>query len=151
MKNNNFINVALVSGLAIMGVVFAPVARAGEGGIAGSAAFTVNTDGKVTGVAVSSAVGKQDAAAHAFNYGTSGTIQNAAFAIGSAGTITGTDIGGTTTAGTSYNTMADSNLGSIQGNKFNAGTVGIKLGTTSGNSLVDAPTSSAPATTTTAP
>jgi hypothetical protein len=137
MKSHNFINVALVSGLAIIGAVFAPVARAGEGGIAGSAAFTINTDGKVTGVAVSSAVGKQDAAAHAFNYGAGGTVQNAAFAIGSAGTISVRAVGDT--AGSEYSTIADAALGTAQNNTFSAGTVGIKLGTVSGDILIDAP------------
>jgi hypothetical protein len=148
MKNNYFVNVALVSGLAIIGAVFAPVARAGEGGIAGSAAFTINTDGKVTGVAVSSAVGKQDAAAHAFNYASTSTstLQNAAFAIGSAGNINITDLGGKTEAGTGYNGMADPDVTSSQGNKFSAGTVGIKLGSVSGEYLVDAPKTAPPAT-----
>jgi hypothetical protein len=138
MKSHNFINVALVSGLAIIGAVFAPVARAGEGGIAGSAAFTIDATGKVTGVAVSSAVGKQDAAAHAFNYGAGGTVQNAAFAIGSAGVISVNTVGDPN--GSSYNTSADTALGTAQANTFSAGTVGIKLGTVSGDLLVDAPT-----------
>jgi hypothetical protein len=143
MKNNYFVNVALVSGLAIIGAVFVPVARAGEGGIAGSAAFTINTDGKVTGVAVSSAVGKQDAAAHAFNYGSTSTVQNAAFAIGSAGVISVNTVG--SPDGSSYNTTADTALDKAQTNTFSAGTVGIKLGSVSGEYLVDAPKAAAPA------
>lgn len=59
---------ALITGfVALNAFGFAAGARAGEGGVAGSAAFTVNT-GAVTGVAVSAAVGKENAAAQSFNY-----------------------------------------------------------------------------------
>lgn len=136
MKNHNFINVALVSGLAIIGATFAPAARAGEGGIAGSAAFTINA-GNVIGVAVSSAVGKQDAAAHAFNYPAGATVQNAAFAIGSAGTISVNTVGDP--AGSNYNTLPDPDVAKPQSNTFTAGRVGIQLGTVSGDVLVNSP------------
>ena len=59
---------AVASGLALLGAVgFASSALAGEGGIAGSAAFTVDASA-ITGVAVSAAVGKENASAAAFNY-----------------------------------------------------------------------------------
>ncbi len=72
--------IAFVSGLVILNAFgFATVARAGEGGIAGSAAFTVNNS-LVTGVAVSAAVGKENASAAAFNYATNGPgLQNSAW------------------------------------------------------------------------
>ncbi|MBE9176140.1 hypothetical protein IQ225_14005 [Synechocystis salina LEGE 06155] len=59
-------------------------AQAGGGGMAGAAAFSLDANGNVTGVAVSAAVGGNGAAAWAFNNGTS----NSAGAIGSNGTIT---------------------------------------------------------------
>ncbi len=61
-------------------------AVAGEGGAAGSAAFTIDgTTGNVTGVAVSAAVGKQDAFGGAFQ--NSFLQENTAFAQVSAGTV----------------------------------------------------------------
>jgi len=125
--------IAFVSGLVILNAFgFATVARAGEGGVAGSAAFTINT-GAVTGVAVSAAVGKESAAAHSFNYAsstTAGTLQNSAFAIGTAGTLSLTTIGAP--AGFGLNTIEDSNRALAQNNTFTAG-YNIQLGTTSGN------------------
>ncbi len=41
-------------------------AIAGEGGAAGSAAFTIDGDGDVRGVAVAAAIGKNDASSYAF-------------------------------------------------------------------------------------
>ncbi len=132
---------AVVSGLVIMNALgFANVARAGEGGIAGSAAFTVSAD-KVTGVAVSAAVGKDSAIAHAFNYilssGTSG-LQNAAFAIGSAGATTSEGIGSATFKVTG---TADAALGTAQANTISNG-YSIQLGTSSGNVVNQVPAAS---------
>ncbi|WRH66341.1 MAG: hypothetical protein RSE13_22540 [Planktothrix sp. GU0601_MAG3] len=96
-----------------------------------SAAFTV-VNGKVTGVAVSAAVGKENAMAHAFNYNgiNDNGLQNSAFALGAAGTVyltgLGDPIGGTIT------TAPDTNLGATQGNSFTTG-YSIQLGTASGD------------------
>ncbi|WP_009630518.1 hypothetical protein [Synechocystis sp. PCC 7509] len=60
-------------------------AMAGEGGAAGSAAFTI-VEGSVTGVALAAAIGKQTAFAGAFN--DAFLEENTAFAYGSAGVIT---------------------------------------------------------------
>ncbi|MEG5174428.1 hypothetical protein [Microcoleus sp. B3-D7] len=130
--------IAFVTGLVILNAFgFATVARAGEGGVAGSAAFTVNAD-KVTGVAVSAAVGKENAAAHSFNYdgGNANGLQNSAFAIGTAGTLSLNALGDP--AGFSLNTIEDSARATPQSNTFTAGYT-IQLGTTSGAPLVSAP------------
>ena len=137
--------IAFVSGLVILNAFgFATVARAGEGGVAGSAAFTITTtrDGNnagslVTGVAVSAAVGKDSAAASAFNYGsstTAGTLQNSAFAIGTGGTMTFNTIGNS--GGFNLTTTADAARGTAQNNTFTSG-FNIQLGTTTGNTVAD--------------
>jgi hypothetical protein len=140
---------ALITGFVILNAFgFATGARAGEGGVAGSAAFTIAppatgaTAGTVTGVAVSAAVGKESAAAQAFNYGistTGGTLQNSAFAIGTAGTLTTTLVGAT--AGTSFVTAQDSTLATPQSNTFATtdGGYSIQLGTASSNPVMKAP------------
>ncbi|PSB23109.1 hypothetical protein C7B69_14965 [filamentous cyanobacterium Phorm 46] len=133
--------IAFVSGLVILNAFgFATVARAGEGGVAGSAAFTVGTGSLVTGVAVSAAVGKENAAAHSFNYNGLNTngLQNSAFAIGTAGTLSLNGLGDP--AGFSLNTIEDSNRAIAQANTFTAGGgYTIQLGTTSGNVLGTGP------------
>ncbi|MBD2310274.1 hypothetical protein H6G20_01075 [Desertifilum sp. FACHB-1129] len=129
---------ALVSGLVVLNAFgLATVARAGEGGVAGSAAFTVNGT-NVTGVAVSAAVGKQSAAAHSFNYDATNTngLQNSAFAIGTGGLLQFTAIGDP--AGFNLNTTEDPALGNPQGNTFTAG-YSIRLGTQSGDVLGTSP------------
>ncbi|MEG3926334.1 MULTISPECIES: hypothetical protein [unclassified Microcoleus] len=126
--------IAFVSGLVILNAFgFATVARAGEGGVAGSAAFTVNGT-NVTGVAVSAAVGKENAAAHSFNYNGENTngLQNSAFAIGTAGTLSLNGLGDP--AGFSLNTVQDNLRGTPQNNTFTSGYT-INLGTTSGAPL----------------
>ncbi|MDZ8223578.1 MULTISPECIES: hypothetical protein [unclassified Nostoc] len=109
------------------------IAIAGEGGAAGAVAFTLGS-GVVTGVAQSAATGKNDAAAAAFNApnATSG-IANSAYALGSAGAITITNLGNPATAqivGT-----PDTALGTAQINQFSSNTT-IKIGTTSGDELI---------------
>lgn len=136
--------IAFVSGLVILNAFgFATVARAGEGGVAGSAAFTVNATGGVTGVAVSAAVGKRDAVAHAFNYSGTGAgnafgLQNSAFALGTSGQLNMGGIGDPSSS--SYNTTmeSDTQILTNQGNTFtaNAG-FQIKLGTATPNVLAD--------------
>jgi hypothetical protein len=132
---------AVVSGLVIMNALgFANVARAGEGGIAGSAAFTVNNS-NVTGVAVSAAVGKDSAIAHAFNYSaTQGGVQNSAFAIGAAGATASKNIGSNSFEVT---TTADANLGNGQTNTIGNG-YSIQLGTSSGAVLNRTPAAATP-------
>lgn len=129
---------AVVSGLVILNAFgLATVARAGEGGVAGSAAFTV-VDTQVTGVAVSAAVGKENAAAHAFNYDARNAngLQNSAFALGTAGTLSLQGLGDP--AGFNLDTIEDSDRGTGQINAFTAGYT-IQLGTVSGNVLSTAP------------
>ena len=114
-------------------------ALAGEGGAAGSAAFQLNSSGTVTGVAVSAAIGKQDAFAGAFN--DSSTGMNTAFAQGSAGVI-GVNTLGSMTIG-SISSSPDTSLGTAQGNSFTANT-SVQIGSKSGDSVVNVkPTSSA--------
>ena len=131
--------IAFVSGLVILNAFgFATVARAGEGGVAGSAAFTISPGmlggaSAVTGVAVSAAVGKDSAAAHSFNYTSSttgGVLQNSAFAIGTGGTLEFTTLGNST--GFDLKTTADAARGTLQNNTFASG-YNIQLGTTTGN------------------
>ena len=126
---------SLVSSLVVLSAFgFANVARAGEGGVAGSAAFTINDAGQVTGVAVSAAVGKENAAAHAFNYDGSNAngLQNSAFAIGTAGTLTINGLGDP--AGFNLNTVEDTARTVEQANSFTTG-YSVKLGTASGDPL----------------
>ena len=132
--------IAFVSGLVILNAFgFATVARAGEGGIAGSAAFTVGAGSLVTGVAVSAAVGKQSAAAHSFNYlpANSNGLQNSAFAIGTGGLLDFIGLGNKD--GFNLSTTTDPALSTAQANTFSAGTVTVQIGTTSGNAVVKAP------------
>jgi len=140
---------ALITGFVILNAFgFAAGARAGEGGVAGSAAFTITptsagaTTGLVTGVAVSAAVGKSNAAAQAFNYGTSangGTLQNSAFAIGTAGTLTNTLVGNNT--GTVTGGIATTET--PQQNTITKGYT-IQIGTASGNSVITSPAPAGP-------
>ncbi|MEG4201765.1 hypothetical protein [Microcoleus sp. Pol12A5] len=130
--------IAFVSGLVILNAFgFATVARAGEGGVAGSAAFTI-TGGQVIGVAVSAAVGKENAAAHSFNYDAANAngLQNSAFAIGTAGALTINTVGDP--AGFSLNTIEDTDRATAQDNTFTAGYT-IRLGSLSGSTLITSP------------
>ncbi|MBE9122308.1 hypothetical protein IQ269_16225 [Tychonema sp. LEGE 07199] len=133
--------IAFVSGLVILNAFgFATVARAGEGGIAGSAAFTVNNS-LVTGVAVSAAVGKENASAAAFNYNAAGVgnaLQNSAWALGSAGIQAFQTVGNPT--GFDVTPVADAGKTVGQINTFSAGTVTVQLGTGTGNAVVKSPT-----------
>jgi hypothetical protein len=130
------VSVALAATAASL-VSFTSIARAGEGGVAGAAAFTVE-GGSVTGVAVSAAVGKEDAAAAAFNYAptASNGVTNSAFAIGTAGVITANSIGDP--AGFSIDAIEDSDRAANQVNTFTEG-FSIQIGTASGDSVLTAP------------
>jgi len=114
------------------------VARAGEGGIAGSAAFTID-GGNVIGVAVSAAVGKENASAAAFNYdgANANGLQNSAWALGSAGVQSFTAIGDP--AGFNVTPVADADRATEQSNTFSAGTVTVQIGTIGGDAVVEAP------------
>lgn len=127
---------ALVATAAtVMG--FSSSARAGEGGVAGSAAFSVNS-GDVTGVAVSAAVGKEAAAAHSFNYDGSNDngLQNSAWAMGIAGTMSMSGLGDP--AGFTLNTLEDSARATEQANTLSNG-FSIQIGTVATDPLVTAP------------
>jgi hypothetical protein len=130
------VSVALAATAASL-IGFTSIARAGEGGVAGAAAFTVE-GGNVTGVAVSAAVGKEDAAAAAFNYDptASNGVTNSAFAIGTAGVITANSIGDP--AGFSIDAIEDSDRAANQVNTFTEG-FSIQIGTASGDSVLTAP------------
>jgi len=129
---------AAITGLVVLSTLgISTAARAGEGGVAGSAAFTVDGTA-VTGVAVSAAVGKEVAAAHAFNYDGSNAngLQNSAFAIGTAGEVGIAGLGDP--AGFTLDALEDTDRATAQANNFTAGYT-IQIGTQSGNTLVDAP------------
>lgn len=117
--------IAVFAGLTtILGT--ATGALAGESGIAGSAAFSIS-GGNVTGVAVSAAVGKQDASAFAHQSGT----QNVAGALGSDGVITQTI--GTTGLVTSQAGAAGTLA--TNANTFSTGLGIISIGTASGDAI----------------
>ena len=137
MKSSIISRFAVVSGLVVCSALgLATVARAGEGGVAGSAAFTIDTSGSVRGVAVSAAVGKENASAAAFNYtGAVGGLQNSAWSLGTAGTQNFTAVGDG--AGFNVTSTEDSDRGAEMTNSFSADPFSIKLGTTSGDAVVD--------------
>lgn len=122
---------------AVSLVGFTSIARAGEGGVAGAAAFTVEGT-EVTGVAVSAAVGKENAAAHSFNYDGSNDngLQNSAFAIGTAGVISLEGLGDP--AGFTLDALEDSDRETPQENTFSAG-YSIQIGTAASETLVTSP------------
>jgi hypothetical protein len=129
MKFNTKLAIALVAATtSVFGL--ASGAMAGEGGAAGAAAFTIDTNGKVTGVAVASAIGKNDASAYAYNDVTGQT--NTAGALGSGGlvTLTNTTPGEFTIVG-----HADASLGTAQNNQF-AATTTVSLGTAANDPIV---------------
>ena len=135
MKSSIISRFAVVSGLVVCSALgLATVARAGEGGVAGSAAFTVD-GGKVTGVAVSAAVGKENASAAAFNYESGSGLQNSAWSLGTAGTQDFTAVGDAN--GFNVTSNEDSARGTEMTNSFSADPFSIKLGTTSGDTVVD--------------
>ena len=128
---------AVVTGLVVGSALgLTTVARAGEGGIAGSAAFTIDS-GDVTGVAVSAAVGKENASAAAFNYdGTNAAgLQNSAWALGSAGVQSFTGVGNI--AGFSVTNTQDTARNVPQANTFSPDPFEVKIGTNSGDAVVD--------------
>ena len=138
----NKIAVAATAGISVLGLSTA--AMAGEGGVAGAAAFTIDNSGAapvVTGVAVAAAVGKQDASAAAYNVpestlATDVGVQNYAYSIGSAGVISISAMGDPENAEMAGS--ADTALADEQGNSFNADAPGaIQLGTSTGDDLVD--------------
>ena len=128
---------AVVTGLVVGSALgLTTVARAGEGGIAGSAAFTIDgTD--VVGVAVSAAVGKENASAAAFNYDATNAngLQNSAWSQGSAGIQDFTTVGDT--SGFDVILSQDSDRATAQANTFSADAFEVKIGTISGDIVVD--------------
>ncbi|NES22013.1 MAG: hypothetical protein F6K41_24600 [Symploca sp. SIO3E6] len=130
------LSAALVATVASL-VGFSSIARAGEGGSAGAAAFTTDGAGAVTGAAVSAAVGKEGAAANSFNYsGThTSTLQNSASAVGAAGTIELTGVG--SPDGVLVETKQDTARDEDQVNTLDG--YEVNVGTTSGDTLIDDP------------
>ncbi|MGI0483840.1 hypothetical protein ACN4EK_00310 [Pantanalinema rosaneae CENA516] len=87
-------------------------ASAGEAGAAGSAAFTIDaTSGKVTGAAISAAVGKNGAVAASYNSGST----NAAYSMGSGGNLS---VGLASGVVTSIQDTADAAPGTAQANNL---------------------------------
>jgi hypothetical protein len=115
---------------------FAPGARAGEGGAAGSAAFSLDRNGNVTGVAVSAGVGKEGAAAAAFNYGVGSSVANSAFAVGAAGTLNLDMIGNPDNV--SISSMEDTDRAQAQANSLSQG-FSVQLGNGGGDPVVTSP------------
>ena len=135
MKSSIISRFAVVSGLVVCSALgLATVARAGEGGTAGSAAFTID-GGNVTGVAVSAAVGKENASSAAFNYEAGSGVQNSAWSLGTAGTQDFTSVGDAN--GFNATSTEDSARGTDMTNTFSADPFSVNLGTTDGDSLVD--------------
>ena len=128
---------AVVTGLVVGSALgLTTVARAGEGGIAGSAAFTINGV-NVIGVAVSAAVGKENASAAAFNYDATNAngLQNSAWSLGNAGLQEFYGVGDP--SGFDVFTTQDSDRTTAQANTFSANAFEVKLGTISGDTVVD--------------
>jgi hypothetical protein len=121
----------VLAAVSVSALGMASGALAGEGGAAGSAAFTIN-EGSVTGVAVSAAIGKQDAFAGAFNDGTTG--DNTAFALGSAGTISVSTLESMSVG--LLSSESDPALGTAQANNFAANT-SVQIGTGDGDKVVE--------------
>ena len=137
MKNTIISRFAIVSGLLVFNTLgFATVARAGEGGVAGAAAF-ISDGTNITGVAVSSAIGKENASAAAFNYDATSAsgLQNSAWSLGSAGIQGFTTVGDP--GGFDVTTTEDSVRGTAQANTFSANAFEVKIGTGSGDTVVD--------------
>ncbi|MEB3178607.1 MAG: hypothetical protein VKL59_06225 [Nostocaceae cyanobacterium] len=109
----------------------ASVAAAGEGGAASAAAFSLR-DGSITGYAVSSGVGKNNAAASATNNGALQT--NTASALGSAGSIGVSTVNNGTATLTSIVGDPDPMLGTAQVNSINTPSL------TTGTNLQNTPT-----------
>lgn len=101
--------------VALGGLSFAPAAFAGEGGAAGAAAFTIDpATGLVNGAAVAAGVGKDNAAAAAFNDNALGV--NSAYGVGSSGVTVLSNIGNPFAA--SIVSTNDPNLGTPQANQL---------------------------------
>ena len=133
MKSSIISRFAVVSGLVVCSALgLATVARAGEGGTAGSAAFTID-GGNVTGVAVSAAVGKENASSAAFNYEAGSGVQNSAWSLGTAGTQDFTAVGDAN--GFNVNSTEDTDRATGAANELDP--FGINLGTSAGDTLVD--------------
>ena len=121
--------VLLASGLAIASAaLLIPAAFAGEGGVAGSAAFNI-TGGEVQGVATAASVGKNGASAWSFQTGTS----NSAGALGSAGVITITTFNATSVD--TVKDSADPSLLTAQNNGMDY--PDIQLGTEAGDKIIN--------------
>lgn len=127
--------IAVFAGLAtILGTATGALAG-GESGIAGSAAFSINTNA-VTGVAVSAAVGKHDASSFA-HQDSAATMPNVAGALGSDAVITQTITNGLVSK--QQGSVDATNGLTANGNSFTDSALGtIQLGTASTNTIFQA-------------
>ena len=133
MKSSIISRFAVVSGLVVCSALgLATVARAGEGGTAGSAAFTID-GGNVTGVAVSAAVGKENASSAAFNYEAGSGVQNSAWSLGTAGTQYFTAMGDA--GGFNVNSTEDTVRATDAANSLDP--FGMNLGTSTGDTSIE--------------
>ncbi|WP_375495907.1 hypothetical protein [uncultured Nostoc sp.] len=132
MKFNIKIAIAFVAtATSVFGLASGAMA-AGAGGAAGAAAFTINSSGGVTGVAVAAAVGKETATAAAFNNpNTSATgVLNSAYAVGTGGTVAFTALGNPLLAGLIVTSESSTTLSTPQANVL-SDIASVQLGTSS--------------------
>lgn len=119
---------------------------AGQGGIAASAAFTIDNTGAtpvVNGVSVSSAIGKEGATAAAFNAPTAaaGATANSTFAVGYSGNLTLTGIGDPVSASILTTQESDTGRAIVQANEIGATAPNtlpgsIQIGSVSGDTVI---------------
>ncbi|MEH2032005.1 MAG: hypothetical protein V7K67_20545 [Nostoc sp.] len=131
MKFNIKIAIAFVAtATSVFGLASGAMA-AGAGGAAGAAAFTINSSGGVTGVAVAAAVGKETATAAAFNDPTTTTgVANSAYAVGTGGTVAFTALGNPLLAGLIVTSESSTTLSTPQANVL-SDIASVQLGTSS--------------------
>ncbi|MGI0482009.1 hypothetical protein ACN4EE_14645 [Geminocystis sp. CENA526] len=123
-----------MSGILISFFGFSPNAFAGSGGMAGSAAFQV--DSVVTGVGVSAAVGENGAGAWSFN-DSSATGKNSAGSMGSGGAITIGGAGNEFDASKVGKVVDSAGSTTLDNSNTLTGNADLKLGTGSNNVIVD--------------
>jgi hypothetical protein len=145
MKSKLIVSLAILSSLVttLSATVFPGVARAGEGGIAAAASFTMDGSGNVLSVSVASSIGKSLATAAAFIYKPSATsiLQSKAWAYGSGSSQFEVQNLGSETFNISDTSEDASHMGIIQANTFSNNTVNILTPGDAGSSVVKSPSS----------
>lgn len=145
MKSKLIVSFAILSSLVttLSATVFPGVARAGEGGIAAAASFTMDGSGNVLSVSVASSIGKSLATAAAFIYTpTAGsTLQSKAWAYGSASSQFEVQNLGSETFNISDTVEDAARMGVTQENTFSNNTVNILTPGDAGSSVVKSPSS----------